>query len=254
MVYVWVGLALLCSLPASALFGDWLGRRKSARYDLSEKPERERSYVVPNALLALTGLLIGFTFAMAQRHYDSREQIVLAEASHIKTTYDRTQLLDDARGEELRALLRRYVDARLAFEHTGWDRARMDAEETRSEAIGDEIWSRVAAAARDDMHSVMLAQLVQSTNQMLDAADEHLAALENPLPPTVFVVLGLVTAAALAAVGFASSADRRRNWLALLVMPLLLAVVTMLVFDISYPRLGVVHVHDPILVRLKQTF
>jgi hypothetical protein len=58
----------------------------------------------------------------------------------------------------------------------------------------------------------------------------------------------------LALLGFASSADRHRNWLALIVMPVLLAVVIMLVFDIAYPRLGIVHIHDPILLRLRQTF
>src|SRR5262245_24339075 len=158
MIYVWVGLALLILLPASALFGDWLGRRRQARYDVSERPEgQERSYTVPNALLALAGLLIGFTFAMAQRHYDDREQIVLAEASHIKRTYERTQLLDDARGKELRALLQRYVDARRGFEAAGSSRARMEEAERRSEALAAEIWSRVAAAARADAHSVMLA-------------------------------------------------------------------------------------------------
>jgi hypothetical protein len=37
-------------------------------------------------------------------------------------------------------------------------------------------------------------------------------------------------------------------------MPLLLAVVILLVFDLAYPRLGIVHVHDPILTRFRQTF
>jgi membrane protein YdbS with pleckstrin-like domain len=100
----------------------------------------------------------------------------------------------------------------------------------------------------------MLSQLVQSTSQMIESSDEHLAALANPLPTTVFVVLALVTAVALGAVGFNCGLQRRMSWLALLIMPLLLAVVILLIFDISYPRIGIVHVRDPILARLKRSF
>jgi hypothetical protein len=89
---------------------------------------------------------------------------------------------------------------------------------------------------------------------MIEAADEHLAALANPLPTMVFVVLALVTAVALGSVGFVSGLRKRVSWLGIVVMPLLLAVVILLVFDISYPRMGIVHVRDPILARLKQSF
>ena len=249
MVYAFVAVSLFTVLPAAALAGHWLGR-----YERAHRSEIERSHELPNALLALAGLLIGFTFAMAQQRYDARKQIIVAEATHIKTTYERTRLLDDDRGEELRALLRRYVDARMIFATTGLNPGRTEAAQRRSEALQEAIWSRVAAAARADSHSVMLSQLVQSTGQMIESADERLAALANPLPSTVFFVLGLVSAVALGAVGFNSGLRRRTSWLALVILPLLLAVVILLVFDISYPRIGIVHANDPILPRLKQSF
>ena len=249
MVYGIVAVCLLFGLPAAALFGYRLGRRERGR-----RPDVEISHELPNALLALAGLLIGFTFAMAQQRYDARKQIVLAEASSIKLTYERTRLLDDARGEPLRALLRRYVDARMAFAGAGLDRASTETTQRRSDELSEEIWLRVSAAARSDLHSVMISQLVQSTGRMVEAADEHMAALANPLPTSVFVVLALVTAVALGAVGYVAGLKRKVTWLGMAVMPLLLAVVILLVFDISYPRTGIVHVRDPILARLKQSF
>jgi len=249
MLYGFVAVGLFCGLPAAALFGYRLGRRERGRH-----PDVEISHELPNALLALAGLLIGFTFAMAQQRYDARKQIVFAEADAIKLTYERTRLLDDARGEPLRALLRRYVDARLAFARTGLDRARTETAQRQSDELAEEIWLRVSAAARADLHSVMISQLVQSTGQMIETADERMAALANPLPTTVFVVLALVTAVALGAVGYVAGLKRRVSWLGMIVMPLLLAVVILLVFDISYPRTGIVRVHDSILARLKQTF
>jgi hypothetical protein len=249
MLYAWVAIGLFTVLPGASLLGFWLGRHERPR-----RAEVELSHDLPNALLALSGLLIGFTFAMAQARYDARKQIILGEATHIKTTYERTQLLDDARGDELRALLRQYVDARMVFATTGVNVARTEAAQRRSEALAEQIWSRVAAAGRADLHSVMLSQLVQSTSQMIESSDERLAALANPLPTTVFVVLALVTAVALGAVGFNCGLQGRMSWLAMAIMPLLLAIVILLIFDISYPRIGIVHVRDPILARLKQSF
>ena len=249
MVYGLVAVGLLTVLPGASLLGYRLGRHVRAR-----RSDVEVSHELPNALLALAGLLIGFTFAMAQQRYDQRKQIVLAEASAIKLTYERTHLLDDGRGEPVRALLRRFVDARMAFARSGMDRARTEAAQRQSDELAEEIWLQVSAAARADMHAVMISQLVQSTGQMIEAADERSAALANPLPTVVFVVLALVSAVALGAVGFIAGLKRKVTWLGMVVMPLLLAVVILLVFDISYPRMGIVHVRDPILARLKQSF
>ena len=103
-------------------------------------------------LAVMIGLFIGFTFAMAQARYDARKQIVLAEANHIGTTYLRTHLLDDGPGEELRALLRRYVDERIELAASGGDRARIERAIDRSTAHEEQIWSRVVAAGRADPH------------------------------------------------------------------------------------------------------
>ena len=37
------------------------------------------------------------------------------------------------------------------------------------------------------------------------------------------------------------------------VLPLLLATVILLVFDLAHPRLGILRVKDPTLIRLKQS-
>ena len=116
MNYIWIMIALFVALPAACQLGYWLGRRARVPKDETEK---SHAGVWQAALLALAGLLIGFTFSMAQTRYDARKQIVLAEANDIGTTYLRTRLLDDAAGDPLRALLRRYVDARLAFAEAG---------------------------------------------------------------------------------------------------------------------------------------
>jgi hypothetical protein len=243
-------LVLYVILPAACLAGYRLGHRARARPD-----EHGRSHAAAwqATLLGLAGLLIGFTFSMAQARFEHRKEIVLSEANNIGTAYLRTRLLDDGQGEPLRALLRRYVDARLVFAEAGGDRARAEASLRESEQVGEQIWTRVSAAGRAD-RSPATALLVQATNEMLDTGEEHLAAIENPMPWTVLLILVLVTSAAMATLGFECGLEGRMRVLGMVVMPLLLASVIVLVFDLAHPRIGIVRVRDPILTRLKQSF
>ena len=240
-------------LPGSCQLGFRIGRRIAARK--ADKDESERSHAVAwqASLLALSALLIGFTFSMAQARYDARKQIVYGEANAIGTAYLRTHLLDERAGRRAArppSPLRR----RAPRVRRGRRRSRRVEEMLRQSAtLGDQIWTRVAAAARADL-SPTKALLVQSTNEMLDASESHLAALENPLPPTVFLVLLLVTAVAMGAVGYECGLEARMHALGMLVAPLLLAVVIGLVFDLAHPRIGIIRVHDPILAQLRQSF
>ncbi len=94
---------------------------------------------------------------------------------------------------------------------------------------------------------------MQSTNEMIDVAAKHLFALENPVPPTVFLVVILVSAIAMVSIGYTCGLSGTRLAFGMLVMPLLLASVIALVFDIAHPRLGIVRVHHQSLLRLKQS-
>lgn len=251
MIYLALAAVLFCLLPAGAQIGYVLGRRAAARCS-----EGARSHVATweGAVLGLAALLIGFTFAMAATRYDARKQIMLTEANAIGTTYLRTRLLDEPRGEALRALLRRYVDARLAFNDAGGDRRHIKEAIRASAGLEQEIWSRVADAARSDSHSVMIGLLVQAANDLIDNSETYTFSLENPVPPLVFLVLILVATIAMAAVGYSCGLETTRLAFGMLMMPLLLAAVIILVFDIAHPRLGIVGIRDQSLIRLRQTF
>jgi hypothetical protein len=245
--FIVIALGLFVILVVAARIGYWSGRR--ARDD---DMERSRAATWQTALLALAGLLIGFTFSMAESRFDTRKQLLLAEANSIGTTYLRTRMLTDTSGEELRTLLRRYVDARLAFIGAGVDRQRIDETLRQSSALESQIWSRVVAVGQSQPTSLMASLLVQATNDMFDAGSAHAAAVERPLPPTVFMVLVLATAAAMASIGFSCGLEKRTSPHGMIVLPVLLGLVVLLVFDLAHPRLGFLRASDPILIQLKQ--
>lgn len=249
MTYILLLAGLFVGLPGSAQVGYWLARRSGAHADEADKAHASAWQA---ALLGLAALLIGFTFSMAQQRYAARKQIVLDEANDIGTMYLRTHLLDDARGEELRALVRRYVDVRLAIAEVSLAHGHFDALLRQSSELQGHIWDRVAAAGRTD-HAATTALLIEATNGMFDAGEEHVAALERPLPPTVFLVLILVTGVAMVAVGYGCGLESRVRVLGMFVAPALLAAVIGLVFDLAHPRMGIIVVHDPVLTRLKRS-
>ncbi len=61
-----------------------------------KKPEADKdSGTVRSAVLALLGLLLGFSFAIAGARYEARRELLVEEANSIVTTARRAQLLPE---------------------------------------------------------------------------------------------------------------------------------------------------------------
>jgi hypothetical protein len=250
-VSLWlVGLLLPAVLLGSSEIGYWAGRHVERDED---DTRMSHGQIWQAAVLALLGLLIGFSFAMAVTRFDGRRQLILDEANAIGTTYLRTRPLDEPGGEQLRALLRRYVQARVAFYDAGADRARIDQATRESESLQQQIWAPVVAFARADARSVTAGLLMQSTNDMIDLEAKRLAALDNHVPATVLAIIVLVAAVAMGAIGYTSGLSRRRFLFGMLGMPLLIAAVVLLVLDIDHPRLGLTRVGQKSMLRVQQS-
>jgi hypothetical protein len=87
------------------------GGYRLGRYRLT-RSEHEKEAPVGAMVAALLGLLafiLAFTFGLAAQRFDTRRQVLLDEANAIGTTYLRAAMLPE-RGDEIRALLREYVD------------------------------------------------------------------------------------------------------------------------------------------------
>jgi hypothetical protein len=241
-------IALLAGLVAACQLGYLAGRRGGGDHALIANAGTWQG-----AVLGLLGLLVGFTFAMAVARYDNRKQMIAEEANAIGTTHLRTGVLDEPQGMELRALVRRYVEARIAFFQAGRDRARIAEADRSTEMFQRQIWERVLEPARVDPRSLPASLLMQSTNEMFDIADRRRAALDDPVPPAVFVLLVLVAVIAMAAIGYGCGLAGQRHWFGMWVMPLLIAAVTALVYDISRPRVGLVRLGEGSMLRLRDS-
>ena len=101
--------AIVLVVLLSVECGYRLGKYRHSR----SKQEKEAPVgAMVGATLGLLAFILAFTFGLAAARFDTRREVLLDEANAIGTTYLRAGMLPDRR-EEIRALLREYVDVRL---------------------------------------------------------------------------------------------------------------------------------------------
>jgi len=197
----------------------------------------------------LLGFLLAFITGLAANRFDHRRALVLSEANAIGTTWLRAGFLDAPIGEESRALLRDYVDMRLA----ALDPARRLEARTRSEEIHRELWSRAEAAARARPDSEVVALYIQALNEVIDVHTMRVVAvLSSRIPSSIWLGVIVVVILTMVLVGLHSSYGERENWPGLILLTLVFAAVFTLIIDLDRPTQGMLQVNQQALFDLRE--
>ena len=101
---------LLLSTVAALEVGYRVGVRIKERTD---ELSRAHIHLTETATLSLLALLLAFTFSLSLQRYDSRSDQVVDEANAIGTAYLRVDLLPPSLRDEVRGLMREYVNLRV---------------------------------------------------------------------------------------------------------------------------------------------
>jgi hypothetical protein len=242
-------LGLLVVLLLAGEAGYRYGRKSRARTD---DLSRSQAVTIQAAILGLLGLLLGFTFAMAVARFDSRKQLVVAEANAIGTAYLRARLLPEPERTEVVKLLRQYIDARLETTRLGPDLPSAKELEVRVAGLQELLWSQAIAATERDRRAVSTGLFVQSLNEVIDIAGKRDAALENHIPDSVLVLLFLVTTLCVAVVGYGCGLGSGRTLFAMLALSGLITVVVLIIIDLDRSRQGLIRVSEKSMVDLRQ--
>src|SRR5947208_16400021 len=108
-------IVILLVVLLSVECGYRLGKYRRSRHEQEKEAPLGTMVGAPLGLLAF---ILAFTFGLAAARFDSRRQVLLDEANAIGTTYLRAGMPPE-RGEQIRALLRDYVDARSEERRVG---------------------------------------------------------------------------------------------------------------------------------------
>jgi hypothetical protein len=122
----------------------------------------------------------------------------------------------------------------------------------RRDLILDEAIAIESTAMRAEyLDSESLVAFMQSADELAQALARRRASLDNHVPLPVFGVLLLVAGAGMAATGYSCGLHRKRLPLGMVLMPVLIVLVVVMVFDIDYPRAGVIRAGQGPLLRLQ---
>jgi hypothetical protein len=238
---VWAAFIVLGSRLAAR------ARRRSA-----ETSHAQLSTTVA-AVLSLLALLLAFSFAMAQGRYDARRALVLEESNAIGTTYLRTELLDEPERSELKSLLRRYVDVRIALHEAGFDRRRRDALLAASVRLHAQLWDTATRAVARTPNQIASGLFLRSLNDVIDLHEKRRVAVENLVPLPIVELIFFVGCIAAALVGYDGGLDgARRFWPTFLATAVFVSVAA-LVLDLDRPARGLIRVPQESMIRLRHS-
>jgi len=200
-----------------------------------------------NGLGVLLSLLLGFSLPMALQHYEQRNQLVIDEANAITTVEQRAQMLPDPFRDKILQLLREYVDARVEFVNAGSDEAKMLSATNDAKRLQNEMWEQSVMLV-EQKPNVVTPIFVQALGGLADVIEQRLAAAEKRIPSPIWMILIVISVLTCLVVGLSL---RRRLLLAMLVVPLTVAIVLTLISELDNPRTGFVRVEQQSMQRLQ---
>ena len=186
------------------------------------------------------------------QRFDTRSAAVVDEANAIGTAYLRAQLLPAALRDDVRALLRDYLDLRVqASAVTVVDHAEREALLAKTARAQGALWDYARQGAEVDPNRVTSGLFIQSVNELIDSFGRRDAALNRHVPEVVLLLLYGTFLMAGGIVGFASGVAGHRPMLVSYILVALIVVLVFIILDLDRPRRGFIEVNQRSLVELQ---
>jgi hypothetical protein len=245
-----ISAVLFLLLLAFVQIGFELGRRL-------RKPDEESSAAlntIKGAVLALLGLLLGFSFALSSGRFEQRRQLMIQEANTIGTAYLRGDLMEEPLQSRYKELLRNYTDARIESFGAVAKSDQIKWEEIhKSQALQNEIWNAGMEYALSHPQGPGTILLITALNQMIDTGTERTVARLVEVPaPILLLLFGSVLIAGFF-VGHSIGLARNHNWLVTLLFSFMITLVVYIVLDLDQPRRGLIQERQRVMEYLRST-
>ncbi len=199
--------------------------------------------------LGLFAFILAFTFGLSASRYDSRRQTVLDEANALGTLYLRADLLPEQR-DEIRALIRQYVDVRLEAVRSG----NVSEGIKQSEELHSQLWTRAAGISSKDPHSVAAGLFIQALNEVIDLHSIRIyVGLRSRVPIIIWMALYIIAVVSMGAMGYQGGLSGTRRSPAVLAVAIAFSLVIWLIADLDRPGEGLIQTSQQALVDLRNS-
>lgn len=220
----------------------------------SEDEKESPVSAIAGAILGLAAFMLAFTFDIATERHQSRRALVREEAVALRTAWQRTDFLPEADRPEAAALLREYIDVRVAFaQGVSLEPERLEKVRSDTKRIQDRLWNMAVANARKDMNSDVAALYIDSLNEVNGIHAQRVAvALQWRIPGEIWLALYCLMALGMASVGYQTGIAGSRRSLAWLVLFFAFALVFALIASLDRPDSRFLPVSQQPLIDLRE--
>jgi hypothetical protein len=215
----------------------------------TESMETKTIGQISTGLLGMLAFVLAFTFSMAASQHEKRKQVVLEEANAVGTAYLRAELIDEPYADELKQLLKEYVDTRLLAvekEHTARGIV-------RSNEIHQLLWKQVRTAAKTQPNT-NTSLMVQSVNEIIDMHEKRVTAgLRDKIPMSIWFVLFVISVMAMLTIGIELGISGSRKLIVIVPMMLAFGALTTLIVELNRPQDGLLKVGQESMISLQKS-
>lgn len=242
-VDAWVTAVLLgVAMLAGWAIGWWRGRSLS-------KEEREAPASKFNdAILALLGLLLAFTFSISLVKHEQRRQMVVTDSNAIGDFSTCVSLLKEPVREKLQAVVRQYVEHRLSLAQSSVNEATFQRHLDEIQEMHRQMQSLVNEAVGGG--TPVAVPLVNTLNAVTSSHAARLAAVRDRLPSSIVLLLFLAAVLSMALMGRQQGAAREWRLETTIGFTVLVCMAVWVTLDLNQPQRGWITVSQEPLQRL----
>lgn len=249
LIPIWVFLLATILVILLAMEAGYSMGRGAARRSADEKESPVAA--IGGAVLGLVAFMLAFTFGIASQRFDDRKELVREEANAIRNAILLGDFLPDARQDEHRTLLRRYLDIRIDLV-APFDPQRLTSALTESNAIQARLWAMMVAHGKAD-NSDISAMMVESITSLEEIQARRLAiAVETRIPAAIWSSLFAISILGMMAMGYQSGIAGSKRSKTSLFMAISFAVVIALIAGLDRPNSPFIGVSQKPLIEVRE--
>jgi len=201
------------------------------------------------ATLGLLAFLLAITFSIAEDSFNARKIALLEEANAIRTTYLQTAFIPEPNRDEVRRILRQYVDERLQW--TGVPEVRNVQSAT---TLLDRLWAQVASVGDKARDVATVALFVDSANRVISLNAERVMLRERSrIPRAMDAVVILLTILSFAGMGYHGGVAGTVRSPVMVIVAVSFSLVVMLIADLNRPGQGWINVDQDAMIDLRNS-
>jgi hypothetical protein len=238
------------------IFGFYFLGHRLRRISIQKNPKDETIDLgaVNGMLLGLLGLILAFTFSMANTRFDARRELMIKEANAIGTAILRADLYPDSVRRVLRDVLKAYLNERIIFYEAGMNFQEAKLHYLEADRLGKKAWSTSAAFAKKDANATIASELIPALNDMIDITTTRRAAGEETIPDSILYFLFLLCLTSTFLLGYDNKGKADKIVISGLATMLALTLFT--IIDLDRPRSGFINLDVPHqkIVELREMF